>query len=81
MSSRGRPILLFLPGAERLAREIHAILDNDWTIMPCEAVYMPDGEMKTVLPKGAEHSVREADTFLLQVPVYGGERSPQDLTM
>ena len=81
MSNRGRPILLFLPGAERLAKEVHETLDSDWEIMPCEAVYQPDGELKTVLPKGEKYSVREADTFLLQSPVYNGGRSPQDLSM
>lgn len=81
MSNRGRPILLFLPGAERLAREVHSLLGKNWQLMPCEAVYQPDGELKTVLLKGAQHSVREADTFLIQTPAYKSERSPQDLAM
>lgn len=83
-SNRGRPILVFLPTAERLAKKIYDCLDGadgGWQLMPAEPIYQGDGEAKVVLPKGIEHSVREADTFLIQTPLIGGDRSPQDLVM
>lgn len=81
MQSRGRPILLYLPGGENLAKKIFTFLDEDWKLMPLTPIYQKDGEMKTVLGKGPDNSVREADTFLVQTPQIGEKHSPQDLVM
>ncbi|MFA6215658.1 MAG: ribose-phosphate diphosphokinase [Patescibacteria group bacterium] len=75
---RGRPVLLYLPGAEALARKTIATLDKDWQLMPIEVRYFADGEVKTLLPTGDDNSVRGADTFVMQVADPNYPHSRQD---
>lgn len=79
--SRRRPILVYLPGAETLAKKVVRILGIGWKSIPAKINYFADGELKYLLPKGEDNSVRGADTYLMQVPVFGSKRSPQDLFM
>lgn len=79
--SRRRPILLYLPGAEKLAEAIHQILGENYQLIPVMAHYFTDGELKTLLPKGPEFSVGGADTYLIQTPALDSGRSPQDTFM
>ena len=79
--SRRRPILVYLPGAKILAEKVVKILGIGWKAIPAEVKYFDDGELKCLLPKGEDNSVRGADTYLAQVPFFGSKRSPQDLFM
>ena len=63
---RGRPILLYLPETEALAKRTHALLGKAWQLIPFQVIHFPDGEVKTVLPKGNEYSVSGSDAFVLQ---------------
>jgi len=76
--SRRKPILVYLPGGESLAKSTKQILGLDWGLIPAEVKYFPDGECKVVLPRGEKFSVRGADTYLIQTPEPDRNRSPQD---
>ena len=78
--SRGRPILLYLPGAEALAKKTHAILGTSWQLIPLEVRYFPDGELKICLPKKPENSVGGADTYVIQGVNFTYPHSRQDVT-
>jgi ribose-phosphate pyrophosphokinase len=77
--SKRRPILVYLPGAEELTGKIHHELGDDWQLIPAQAKYFADGEVKVVLPRGEENSVRGAETYLVQTPSAEYPHSRQDL--
>jgi len=76
---RGRPILLYLPGAEKLAKDTHRALGKAWQLIPFEVRYFTDGELKVFLPNGPENSVRGSDAYLFQVVRPDYPRSRQDI--
>ncbi len=77
--SRRKPILVYLPGAEALAQKIHKEIGKGWQLIPAEVKYFADGELKVVLPRGEENSVRGADTYLVQTPSFSYSHSRQDI--
>lgn len=77
---RGRPIVLCLPGAEKLVEKIGQLLP-EWQLMVAEVEYFTDGEVKVCIPAGKKNTVRGSDIYIIQVQQYASPRSRQDVFM